>query len=362
MRRAVDDLVTQFADDFIGKEEAAARVAEIERRRDEVRRLLEADDEIAVQKLGELQQLQRELLLANPLLDFDRLMVVNRSTTSPSLGLPQNWQSNSVLPASGFDDEIASLSLAEPEAELTRIYKPKESVFVGDVDLDFDADKLLFSSVGANGRWHIFEIGIDGQGLRQVTPSLYDDVDNYDACYLPDRRIIFSSTRTFCSVACVNGSTRVANLFSMTPDGENVRQLCFDQEHNWCPTVTNDGRVLYTRWEYTDTPHTHSRLLFHMNPDGTQQTAVYGSNSYWPNAMFYTRPIPGDPNKLVTIVSGHHGVRRMGELVILDPAQGQPRGRRSRAAHSGLWQASRAADRRPTRRQLVAEVPASRIR
>jgi formylglycine-generating enzyme required for sulfatase activity len=322
LRRAVDDLVTQFADDFIGQEEAQSRVADIERRRDEVRRLLEADDELAVRKLGELQKLQRELLMANPLLDFDRLMVVNRSTTSPSLGLPQNWQSNSVLPTSGFDDEIAGLSLAEPEAELTRIYKPKESVFVGDVDLDFDADKLLFSSVGANGRWHIFEVSIDGQRLRQVTPSLYDDVDNYDACYLPDGRIIFSSTRTFCSVACVNGSTRVANLFSMTPDGENVRQLCFDQEHNWCPTITNDGRVLYTRWEYTDTPHTHSRLLFHMNPDGTQQAAVYGSNSYWPNAMFYTRPIPGDPNKLVTIVSGHHGVPRMGELVILDPAQG----------------------------------------
>lgn len=322
VRRAVDDLLTQFADDFIGKEEAESRVVRIERLHDEVRRLLEADDDIAVQKLSELQKLQRELLLANPLLDFDRLMVVNRNTTSPSLGLPQNWQSNCVLPSSGFDDEIAYLSLAEAEAELRRIYKPRESVFVGDVDLDFDADKLLFSSVGANGRWHIFEIGIDGQGLRQVTPSLYDDVDNYDACYLPDRRIVFSSTRTFCSVACVNGSTRVANLFSMTPDGENVRQLCFDQEHNWCPTVTNDGRVLYTRWEYTDTPHTHNRLLFHMNPDGTQQTAVYGSNSYWPNAMFYTRPIPGDSNKLVTIVGGHHGVPRMGELVILDPAQG----------------------------------------
>ncbi len=322
MRRAVDDLVAQFPDDFIGKQEAEARVAEIVKRRDEVHRLLEADDENASQQLSELQQLQRELLLANPLLDFDRLLIVNRSTSSPNLGLPQNWQSNSVLPVSGFDDEIASFRWSQPDAEMTRIYKPQTPVFVGDVDLEFDADRLLFSSVGEKDRWHIFEIGIDGQGLRQVTPSLYDDVDNYDACYLPDGRIIFSSTRTFCSVACVNGSTRVANLFSMTADGENVRQLCFDQEHNWCPTVTNGGSVLYTRWEYTDTPHTHSRLLFQMNPDGTRQAAVYGSNSYWPNAMFYTRSIPGDPNKVVTIVSGHHGVRRMGELLILDPAKG----------------------------------------
>jgi len=124
-------------------------------------------------------------------------------------------------------------------------------------------------------------------------------------------------------VPCINGSTRVANLFIMDSDADNMRQLCFDQEHNWCPTVMHDGRVLYTRWEYTDTPHTHSRLLFRMNPDGTQQMEFYGSNSYWPNAMFYTRPIPGHASKVVTIVSGHHGVRRMGELVILDPAKGR---------------------------------------
>ena len=60
-----------------------------------------------------------------------------------------------------------------------------------------------------------------------------------------------------------------------------------------------------------------------VKPDGRRQAAFYGSNSYWPNAMFYTRPLPGEPNKVVTIVSGHHGVRRMGELVILDPAKGQ---------------------------------------
>ena len=323
MRRAVDDLATHFPDQFSERKEAFARLAEIEKRQVDVRKALEMGDESALETLGEFQRFQRELLLANPLIDFDRLLIVKRSTRSPDLGLPYNWQGNSALPRSGFDDEIAILPLDPARAELTRLYKPEKPVFVGDVDLHFDGDKLLFSSIGTHDRWQIFELGIDGAGLRQLTPGLYDDVDNYDACYLPDGRIIFNSTRTFCAVACVNGSTRVANLFGMKPDGSDVRQLCFDQEHNWCPTVANDGRLLYTRWEYTDTPHTHSRLLFRMNPDGTRQTALYGSNSYWPNAMFYTRPIPGDANKVVTIVSGHHGVRRMGELVILDPAKGR---------------------------------------
>jgi hypothetical protein len=80
---------------------------------------------------------------------------------------------------------------------------------------------------------------------------------------------------------------------------------------------------MYLRWEYTDTPHSHDRVLFHMNPDGTEQMEYYGSNSYWPNAIFYARPIPKHPTKFVGIVSGHHGVRRMGEMVFFDSARGR---------------------------------------
>jgi len=125
------------------------------------------------------------------------------------------------------------------------------------------------------------------------------------------------------AVPCVNGSSRTSNLYLMNPDGTSIRQLCFDQEHNWCPTVLPNGRIMYLRWEYTDTPHSHDRVLFHMNPDGTGQMEFYGSNSYWPNAIFYARPIPEHPSKFVGIVSGHHGVRRMGEMVIFDSARGR---------------------------------------
>ncbi len=267
--------------------------------------------------------LQREVALSNPLVDFDRLLVVRRGLKSPRLGLPQNWQSNCVLPREGFDDEIAVLTPVRPEGALTTLYRPSGPHFVGDVDLHFDADRLLFSSIGSHNRWQIFEIRTDGIGLRQVTPGNHDDVDNYDACYLPDGRILFCSTASMIAVPCVNGSTRVANFYRMNADGTGIRQLCFDQEHNWCPTVLNNGRVLYLRWEYTDTPHAHSRVLFHMNPDGTAQMEYYGSNSYWPNSLFYARPIPNHPTQFVGIVSGHHGVARMGELVLFDPALGR---------------------------------------
>ena len=266
-------------------------------------------------------RLQRQVALGNPLLNFDRLLLVKRSVTSPQLGLPQNWQSNCALPTTGFDDEIALLSSAHTGGELSTFYRPAGPYFVGDIDLHFDADRLLFSSIGQHDKWHVFEIRADGTGLRQVTPSL-PDVHNYDACYLPDGGIIFSSTASMAAVPCVNGSSRVANFYRLDPNG-SIRQLCFDQEHNWCPTMLESGRVLYLRWEYTDTPHSHDRVLFSMNPDGTEQMEFYGSNSYWPNSLFYARPIPDRPSMFAAIVGGHHGVPRMGELVLFDLARGR---------------------------------------
>ena len=281
------------------------------------------DLEAAQKKLVEdLVALRKQALLANPLMDFDRLLLVTRGNKSPSLGLPRNWQSNCSLPKSGFDDRIAVLAPVRPEGEISTLYKPQKDVFVGDVDLNFGAERMLFSTVGANGRWQICEILADGSGFRELSGE-QPDVDSYDACYLPDGKIAFTSTACFVGVPCVYGSAHVANLYLMNGDGQEIRQLCFDQEHDWCPTVMNNGRLLYSRWEYTDTPHSQTRLLFHMNPDGTEQFEYYGSNSYWPNSIFYARPIPNHPTKVVAVIGGHHDNPRMGEMVIFDPAVGR---------------------------------------
>ena len=60
-----------------------------------------------------------------------------------------------------------------------------------------------------------------------------------------------------------------------------------------------------------------------MNPDGTNQREYYGSNSYWPNATYWPRPIPGHPTMVSCVISGHHGVSRVGEMVLFDPARGR---------------------------------------
>ncbi len=324
LRLAVEDLAKSYPDKYTNAQGLLDRIDTFEKRLPELRQTLARNPDEARPAIEEALVLQRDALLPNPLLNFDRLLLVKRG--EGNIGLPQNWQGNCAIPSRGYDNEIAVLSPVRPDGEIKTFYKPESGAFVGDVDLNFDADKMLFSMLGSHDRWQIWEILADGTGLRQVTPGEEPDVDNYDACYLPDGRIAFDSTRAFQGVPCVGGSNTVANLCRMDPDGQNARQLCFDQDHDWCPTVLNNGRLMYSRWEYSDTPHYFSRLLFNMNPDGTNQAEYYGSNSYWPNSTFYARPIPGDPSRVVAIVSGHHGVPRMGELIVFDPAEGRHEG------------------------------------
>jgi len=291
------------------------------------------------------ESLRREALLSNPLLDFDRLLLVKRKDrrqphqaarselrTVPFgdndpigllNGFPINFQGNGVLRQVPFDNEIAVLSPARPEGQLTTLFRPEKPVYVGNVNLHFDAERLLFSSIGSHDRWQVFEIGVDGSGLRQVTRGDEPDVDSYDSCYLPDGRILFASSACFQSVPCERRLDEVANFCVMNADGSGIRRLCFDQDHDFYPTVMSDGRVLYTRWEYTDIAHAFSARVFTMNPDGTEQRAYYASSSYWPNRIFFARPIPGHATKFVGVISGHHGTARAGELVLFDVARGR---------------------------------------
>ncbi|HUT33611.1 MAG TPA: SUMF1/EgtB/PvdO family nonheme iron enzyme [Planctomycetota bacterium] len=321
LRLAIEDLTRTFGDKYPRGGEYLKRLEALEK--SDLATLAQADADKARELAVQLVSLQRDALLDNPLLDFDKLLLIQRSAKSPKMGMPQNWQGNCALPRSGFGDEIAILSPARPGGKLTALYRPARGAMVADVDLHFDGDRLLFSSLDDKGLWQVFEMKSDGSGLRQATAGPIAEVDNYDPCYLPDGRILFASTAVMQGVPCVGGKTQVANLYLMNPDGSGVRQLCFDQDHNWCPTVMNDGRVMFSRWEYGDTPHYFTRLLFRMNPDGTQQMELSGSNSYWPNSTFYARPIPGDPSKVVAVASGHHGVPRMGELILFDTARGR---------------------------------------
>jgi len=320
---AIRDLAETFKDRYLKGSEYLKRLESLKPVHDRLLAAGTLDKERLAQleKLTEeFRRLRTEALLANPLVDFDRLLLVERA--AGNLGLPANWESNSSLRPTGYDNRLCVLSPVHPEGKLTTLFEPPGDRFVGDVKLHWSGERMLFSMPGSNGRWQVHEMTADGKSLRELALVRQPDVDNYDACYLPDGRILFTSTAPFVGVPCVYGSSHVTNLYIREHDG-SIRQLTVDQEHNWCPAVLNNGRVLYLRWEYTDLPHSNSRRLFHMNPDGTAQMEYLGSNSYFVNSFFYAKPIPGHPTKVVGIATGHHGNARTGRMLIFDPARGR---------------------------------------
>ena len=321
LRLAIQDMQARYSVNYPGGQAYLDQVNQLEQQVDAFQKALaEKDDRAAAGYIQACEDLQRKALVVdNPAVDFERLLAVKRE--AGNLGLPANWQANSSLNPR-LENEIISLDIRDP-ASVKTVYRPAQPWFVGDLNLHFDGQKLLFSSIGENGRWQVFEMQVDGSGLNQVTPGEATDVDNFNGIYLPDGRIIYDSNGTFLGVPCVGGSDYVANLHLLSADRKTVRRLCFEQDNDWYPTVMPDGRVMYLRWEYTDSAHYFSRVLMTMNPDGTNQIEYYGSNSYWPNSTFYAKPLPGSSTRFVGIVTGHHGVARMGELVLFDVGRGR---------------------------------------
>jgi hypothetical protein len=331
--RAVRDLMAAFPDRYKRGEEFLAQAERLAPRLAGVRAALERKDESAIPAAREVVAFQREALLANPLLDFDRLLLIKRKPIGDPrrahdpdkgigkyIGMPQqsSWQLHTMPNIFGWENEIDVLSPVRPDGKMAKLYEPPDARLFSDMDLHFDGDRILISMPLTNRLWQIFEVEVKTGRARQVSQEV-PGVHNLDACYLPNGRIAYISTAPFQGVPC-NAGVIVGMSYLMDGDGENVRQLTFEQDHNFCPTVMNDGRILYLRWEYTDIPHVWARFLFTMNPDGSGQREYWGSGSYWPNAIFYARPIPNHPTKVVGIVTGHH-VGRVGELFIFDPAQ-----------------------------------------
>jgi len=188
--------------------------------------------------LVRLRRVRREALLANPLLEFDKLMLLKRRRGQ--LGLPVNHMCNSGLKPGGYDNEIAVLSPVGPGGKLDTLYRPKGGEYVGEIDLHLNADRLLFT-MPAGKAWQVFEINTNGSGLRQVSRGKDVGVDSFDACYLPDGRIVFASTASWHAVPCWHGKQRACSLYQMKADSSAVRQLCFDQDLDLHPAVLPSG-------------------------------------------------------------------------------------------------------------------------
>ncbi len=190
---------------------------------------------------------------------------------------------------------------------------------IRDPDVSYDGKRVLFAwkKSDLNDDYHLYEMDLATRQVRALTQGL--GVADYEGIYLPDGDLLFNSTRCVQTVDC--WWTEVSNLYRCDRDGRHVRRITFDQVHDNFPTVTEDGRILYTRWEYNDRSQIYPQPELQMMPDGTGQTEFYGGNSWFPTSILHARGIPGT-QKVIAIASGHHS-RQAGKLILLDPAKGR---------------------------------------
>jgi cytochrome c553 len=188
---------------------------------------------------------------------------------------------------------------------------------IRDPQLHYDGQKILMSyRPGGTHVYHLYEIDIDGTNLRQLTDGMYDDIE---PTYCPDGTIVFCSARCKRFVNCWH--TPVATLYRCDADGQNVRLLSSNSDHDNTPWLLPDGRVLYMRWEYVDRSQLDYHHLWTMNPDGTQQVVYYG-NLHPRIAMLDAKPIPNTDKVVCSFSMGHGSPEHMGRLVIVSPKKG----------------------------------------
>lgn len=306
VRRAIDDMISQFADDYPNGEKYLAELAELEK----------AEPKDAAWE-AKFAAFRRKALLENPALDDLELLVV-RSNRLPAVG--DNFMTIDKVPKGGWNCELGVLSdLRSEKPTFTPIYKPTNGSPILEPELHWDGNRVMFTAVSDdNKRWAIFEVDVEGKNLKTLSPTDQPDVDFFDSCYTPEGQVIACSNAGKQGLPCINGSDPMANIYSIDPETKKTRQLTFEQDSDWHPTPLKNGRIMYLRWEYSDIMHYYSRILFHMNPDGTNQAELYGSGSLFPTAFKHAREFP-DSSKIVGVGSGHHGRGDVGRLLIIDP-------------------------------------------
>lgn len=275
-----------------------------------------ADAEIASLYL-QARTAKRSIMLKNPAVDFGRIVLVDMPFPAGKEWKHETRHRLGYMAVPGA--RLLVLDGLRPDGKLTQLMPqpPLHGAFWRP-DVSFDGRKILFCHKPHNEKsFHLYEIGTDGSGLRQLTDGPFDDLD---PTYLPDGHILFCTTRAHTYVRCMP-PTSAFPLARCDADGKNIFIISANNEPDYLPSVMNDGRVIYTRWEYTDKPLWRAQKLWTINPDGTQVQMFWGNQSVWPDVMKDARAIPGSRRVMFT-GCGHHDWFA-GSIGIIDPDGGR---------------------------------------
>ncbi|PVV17060.1 MAG: hypothetical protein B6D79_17275, partial [gamma proteobacterium symbiont of Ctena orbiculata] len=215
---------------------------------------------------------------------------------------------------------------------------------VRDVSVSFDGTKLLFSlrlpliedaEPEDQPTWNIWEYDIPSESLSRVIVSDITAEDGHDRFpqYLPDGRIVFSSTRQRLAKARLLDEGKpqylamersvdepAMVLHVMNSDGTNLTQISFNRSHDFSPSVLANGQVVFSRWNNAD--GNNAIHLYRMNPDGTEMELLYGLNSHdsgtGGSTVQFLRPIEMPDGRILALVLPFDGTNEGGDLVLID--------------------------------------------
>ncbi len=311
-------------------------------------------------------RLRRQIAFANPLLNFDKLLFAkhHRSlynhlcdqyygiTARPGGGIfvlanpfsdaptEQDVLADSVVQNGRLKGQkISGPAVCPPDLSYNGVGNLKGSETKGGSflapDLSYDGKEILFSYVECagerdhrhhvdptQGHWaegrcyHLFKVNVDGSNLTQLTDGTWND---FGPVHLPNGRVAFISERRGgylrCGRVCPN-----YNLYDMAADGNDINCLSVHETNEWQPSVTNDGRIIYTRWDYVDRFGCTAHHPWITSLDGQNTRALHGNfapRNTRPDMEIDTHAVP-DSHKYVSTAAPHHG-QAYGSLVLIDP-------------------------------------------
>ena len=278
----------------------------------------------------------REIAFCNPLLrDIDKLLFITRHDAGGVFHMVDQFYGFNAKPGGRLlvlvdplssDPKIVDL-LANSTVEQSRLKgrKLEGGAFLSP-EVSFDGKTILFAWTEARGKdlewsptasYHIFKCSADGSGLVQLTDGPWND---FDPCFLPSGRIAFVSERRGGYLRC-GRHCPTYTMFGMAADGSDLICLSYHETHEWHPSITHDGLIIYTRWDYVDRDTNMAHHPWTCRPDGGDPRAIHGNypvrRESRPWMEMDIRAIPGS-RKFVATAAAHHG-HAFGSLVMIDP-------------------------------------------
>jgi len=174
---------------------------------------------------------------------FTSLLLVQRQLQNPSH--VYTYHQEDLKPGGG----LWICNLAGTEPKLIKILDSSNGMIL-DANIHYDGRNILFSwKRTMQDKFQLFTIDIDGNNLKQLTEH---DSNNFNASWLPDGGIVFLSDRKPAFAYCWRTTTPI--LHRCEADGSKTHRISANYLNDFTPAVLEDGRIIYSRWEYVDRP------------------------------------------------------------------------------------------------------------